>query len=153
MNSQQTEELEQRRMGSPEEFELTVNTIKELHKNIEKSNTLSVSAMEEHNKYWNIMKYVFELVAKRGYSENNYNFEFLLTIQKHMIEFANKNNITYTLSGGRRRNNSKHADMKMKDVKILCKNNNIKLSTTVNNKRVVYTKKELITKLKRKKAL
>jgi hypothetical protein len=43
--------------------------------------------------------------------------------------------------------------MKMKDVKILCKNNNIKLSTTVNNKRVVYTKKELITKLKRKKAL
>jgi hypothetical protein len=105
MNSQQTEELEQRRMGSPEEFELTVNTIKELHKNIEKSNTLSVSAMEEHNKYWNIMKYVFELVAKRGYSENNYNFEFLLTIQKHMIEFANKNNITYTLSGGRRRNN------------------------------------------------
>jgi hypothetical protein len=70
-----------------------------------------------------------------------------------MIEFANKNNITYTLSGGRRRNNSKHADMKMKDVKILCKNNNIKLSTTVNNKRVVYTKKELITKLKRKKAL
>jgi len=136
-------------MGSPEEFELTVNTINELHNKIENS-TLSVSAMEEHNKYWNTMKNVIELFAKSGYSENNYNLEFLLIIQEHMIKFANENNITH---GGRRRNNSKHADMKMKDVKILCKKNQIKLSATVNGKRVVYTKKELITKLKRKKAL
>jgi hypothetical protein len=60
----------------------------------------------------------------------------------------------YPLSGGgRRRNKSKNIEMKMVDVKRLCKNNQIKLSKTVNGKRVVYTKKELITKLKRKKLL
>jgi hypothetical protein len=146
MNSQQ---MEQQRMGSKEQFDLTVNTIKELHEKIQTS-TLSVSAKEEHDKYWNTMKNVIELFAESGYSPNNYNLEFLLIIQEHMMKFANENNITH---GGRRRNNLKHADMKMKDVKILCKNNKIKLSTNVNDKRVVYTKKELITKLKRKKAL
>jgi len=51
------------------------------------------------------------------------------------------------------RNKSKHTDMSMKDIKELCKANQIKLSKTVNDARVVYTKKELITKLKRKKLL
>ena len=51
------------------------------------------------------------------------------------------------------RNKSKHPDMNMKDIKELCKANQIKLSKTVNDSRVVYTKKELITKLKRKKLL
>lgn len=55
--------------------------------------------------------------------------------------------------GGGRRNKSKNIEMKMVDVKRLCKNNQIKLSKTVNGKRVVYTKKELITKLKRRKLL
>jgi hypothetical protein len=55
--------------------------------------------------------------------------------------------------GGRRRNKSNNIEMKMVDVKRLCKNNQIKLSKTVNGKRIVYTKKELITKLKRKKLL
>ena len=50
-------------------------------------------------------------------------------------------------------NKSKHPDMSMKDIKDLCKANQIKLSKTLNNSRVVYTKKELITKLKRKKLL
>ena len=50
-------------------------------------------------------------------------------------------------------NKSKHIDMSMKDIKELCKANQIKLSKTVNDARVVYTKKELITKLKRKKLL
>jgi hypothetical protein len=50
-------------------------------------------------------------------------------------------------------NKSKHTDMSMKDIKELCKANQIKLSKTVNDARVVYTKKELITKLKRKKLL
>jgi hypothetical protein len=150
MNSQQTEE----RMGSEAQFNITVENIYKIHEQIQNS-TSDSSVKEEHNRYWNIMNKVIELVAISGYSPDpdNHNLEILLNIQKHMIEFANKNNITYTLSGGRRRNNSKHADMKMKDVKILCKKNQIKLSTTVNNKRVVYTKKELITKLKRKKAL
>ena len=43
--------------------------------------------------------------------------------------------------------------MNVKDVKELCKANQIKLSRVVNDKRVAYTKKELITKLKRKKLL
>ena len=54
---------------------------------------------------------------------------------------------------GGRRNKLNHADMNMKEIKELCKANEIKLSKTENNKRVVYTKKELITKLKRKKLL
>ncbi len=47
----------------------------------------------------------------------------------------------------------KHEDMTMKDIKELCKANLIKLSKVVDNKRVVFNKKELITKLKRKKLL
>ena len=54
---------------------------------------------------------------------------------------------------GGRRNSSKHTDISMKYIKSLCKANQIKLSTTINDKRVTYTKKELITKLKRKKLL
>jgi len=54
---------------------------------------------------------------------------------------------------GGRRNNSKYTDISMKYIKSLCKTNQIKLSTTINNKRVTYTKNELITKLKRKKLL
>ena len=50
-------------------------------------------------------------------------------------------------------NKSKHNDMSIKDIKELCKANQIKLSKKVNDKTVVYTKKELITKLKRKKLL
>ena len=56
-------------------------------------------------------------------------------------------------SVGGRRNSSNHTDMIMEDIKSLCKANQIKLSTTINNKRVVYTKKELITKLKRKRII
>jgi hypothetical protein len=51
--------------------------------------------------------------------------------------------------GGYRRNKA----MTMKDIKELCKANQIKLSKVVDGKRVVYKKKELITKLKRKKLL
>ena len=60
------------------------------------------------------------------------------------------------LNGGRRRNTSKRnmdMDMNMKDIKNLCKKNQIKLSKVVNDKRIVYKKKELITKLKRKKLI
>ena len=57
------------------------------------------------------------------------------------------------LTGGRRRNKSKQTDMNMKDIKNLCKKNQIKLSKVVNDKRIVYKKKELITKLKRKKLI
>jgi|UniRef100_A0A6C0CCZ7 hypothetical protein len=47
----------------------------------------------------------------------------------------------------------KHEDMTMKEIKELCKVNQIKLSKVVEGERVVYKKKELITKLKRKKLL
>ena len=59
------------------------------------------------------------------------------------------------LNGGglRKKSKSKHLDMSMKDIKGLCKANQIKLSRVVNDKSIVYTKKELITKLKRKKLL
>jgi hypothetical protein len=64
-------------------------------------------------------------------------------------------------NGGSRRNKPKpkpkakpkHEDMTMKDIKEMCKANQIKLSKVVDNKRVVFKKKELITKLKRKKLL
>jgi hypothetical protein len=64
-------------------------------------------------------------------------------------------------NGGSRRNKPKpkpkakpkHEDMTMKDNKEMCKANQIKLSKVVEGKRVVYKKKELITKLKRKKLL
>ena len=63
--------------------------------------------------------------------------------------------------GGSRRNKPtpkskakpQHEDMTMKDIKEMCKANLIKLSKVVEGKRVVYKKKELITKLKRKKLL
>lgn len=73
------------------------------------------------------------------------------------------------VSGGNRRNKAKpkskskpkpkpvpkakHDDMNMKDIKDLCKTNQIKLSKVVNEKRVRFTKKELLTKLKRKKLI
>jgi len=50
-------------------------------------------------------------------------------------------------SGGR------HREMNLKDIKELCKANQIKLSRVVDGKRVAYKKKELMTKLKRKKLL
>ena len=49
--------------------------------------------------------------------------------------------------GGRRR------EMNLKDIKEICKANQIKLSRVVDGKRVAYKKKELMTKLKRKKLL
>ena len=56
------------------------------------------------------------------------------------------------MSGGRR-NKPTYDTMTMKDIKELCKANQIKLSRVVKDKRVVYKKKELITKLKRKKVM
>jgi hypothetical protein len=47
----------------------------------------------------------------------------------------------------------RHREMNVKDIKELCKANQIKLSRVVDGKRVAYKKKELMTKLKRKKLL
>ncbi len=47
----------------------------------------------------------------------------------------------------------RHREMNMKDIKEVCKANQIKLSRVVDGKRVAYKKKELMTKLKRKKLM
>ena len=92
--------------------------------------------------------------------KNNYYIEF-----KNKKGYKDDEKITY--AGGNRRNKAKpkakptpkptpkakHDDMNMKDIKDLCKANQIKLSKVVNEKRVRFTKKELLTKLKRKKLI
>jgi hypothetical protein len=85
------------------------------------------------------------------FDSNYYNALFDINYKNSMQEHFYFNH----LEGGGRRNKSKskHTDMSMKDIKGLCKANQIKLSKTVNDARVVYTKNELITKLKRKKLL
>ena len=91
---------------------------------------------------------------------------------KYYTEFKNRKGYTEEkigFAGGNRRNKAKpkskpkpkpkpapkakHDDMNMKDIKDLCKANQIKLSKVVNEKRVRFTKKELLTKLKRKKII
>jgi threonine aldolase len=47
----------------------------------------------------------------------------------------------------------RHREMNLKDIKEICKANQIKLSRVVDGKRVAYKKKELMTKLKRKKLI
>jgi hypothetical protein len=58
------------------------------------------------------------------------------------------NDLNISAEGGGR-----HREMNLKDIKELCKANQIKLSRVVDGKRVAYKKKELMTKLKRKKLL
>jgi hypothetical protein len=80
---------------------------------------------------------------------------------QYLIDEILKDNINEKLkkSGGRRKPTTKkpkksnHADMNMKDIRRLCKANQIKLSTTKDGVRIIYKKKELITKLKRRKIL
>lgn len=77
------------------------------------------------------------------------NMETTDDIMKFFVNIKNG----YYNKGGRRRNHPKHTDMTMKDIKELCKANQIKLSKVVDDKRVCYKKKELLTKLKRKKVI
>jgi len=60
------------------------------------------------------------------------------------------NNIADIMS---KQGGGRHHEMNLKDIKELCKDNQIKLSRVVDGKRVAYKKKELMTKLKRKKLL
>jgi hypothetical protein len=86
---------------------------------------------------------------------NNLNREHYTKIRNFYISqiLPQINIANQEIQYGGRRNKLNHADMNMKDIKEMCKANQIKLSRIVNDKRVVYTKKELITKLKRKKLL
>jgi hypothetical protein len=70
--------------------------------------------------------------------DNNISYNDLLLMKKKELGHS---------GGGR------HREMNVKDIKELCKANQIKLSRVVDGKRVAYKKKELMTKLKRKKLL
>jgi hypothetical protein len=99
-----------------------------------------------------------------GDAERNISIDLLRQNQYYTgLEKNYKQNTAF--KGGNRRNKPKSKakpkpkpkakpdDMNMKDVKDLCKANQIKLSKVVNEKRVRFTKKELLTKLKRKKLI
>jgi len=99
-----------------------------------------------------------------GDAEQNISIDLLRQNQYYTgLEKNYKQNTAF--KGGNRRNKPKSKakpkptpkakpdDMNMKDVKDLCKANQIKLSKVVNEKRVRFTKKELLTKLKRKKLI
>jgi len=75
------------------------------------------------------------------------NETLLKNIEDILSDIEKSNGIS---GGGRYHNNT---TMTMKDIRELCKDNQIKLSRVVNDKRVVYKKKELLTKLKRKKVV
>jgi hypothetical protein len=97
--------------------------------------------------YDNTLKYI-----KKNYQKTYENLYKPNYYQKlYDSEFTPKSKSS-TLKGGYR-NKSNYLDMKLNYVKDLCKANQIKLSTTKNDMRVIYTKKELITKLKRKKII
>jgi hypothetical protein len=71
------------------------------------------------------------------------------TDEEKLNNLRNTNNELKLIGGGRRRRDT----MTMKDIRELCKDNQIKLSRVVKDIRVVYKKKELLTKLKRKKVI
>ncbi len=109
-------------------------------------------------------KKIKELITKEEY--NGLYGDFSTLIEKQRSEIVNEENETLLkkiedrlsdieksnrISGGGRYHNN--TTMTMKDIRELCKDNQIKLSRVVNDIRVVYKKKELLTKLKRKKVI
>jgi hypothetical protein len=102
--------------------------------------------------------YFIEFSILMDYKELTFLESFFdATIPGYILKFKESG----LISGGRKKPtnstktkpNGKHDDMKMKDIKELCKANKIKLSRIVEGKYVVFKKKELITKLKRNKLL
>jgi hypothetical protein len=105
-------------------------------------------------------KVIKELIAPDVYNELFKDFSTLIENQRSEIvnetllkkiedrlsDIENSNGIS---GGGRHHNNT----MTMKDIRELCKDNQIKLSRVVNDIRIVYKKKELLKKLKRKKVI
>jgi len=108
-------------------------------------------------------KKIKELITKEEY--NGLYGDFSTLIENQRSEIVNEENETLLkkiedklseieqskgISGGGQYHNN---TMTMKDIRELCKDNQIKLSRVVNDIRVVYKKRELLTKLKRKKVI
>jgi len=104
------------------------------------------------------LDYGKDIYHKVGYMVKKHTDEGDILVKEHVSDL-NDEYLRGMGYGGSRRNKAKpkakpkHDDMTMKDIKEMCKANQIKLSKVVDNKRVVFKKKELITKLKRKKLL
>lgn len=90
-----------------------------------------------------------------GYMIKKYNNGEYILVKEHKSDLDDEYLRGFNYGGGSRRNKAspKHDEMTMKDIKEMCKANEIKLSKVVEGKRVAFKKKELITKLKRKKLL
>ena len=114
--------------------------------NLQRSIEIDLKAYEGTHGWGNINNKYQKIKAEKNLEEM-INFE-----KKDLRDWIHYVALNYNM-GGSRRNKLNHADMNMKEINELCKANQIKLSRVVNNKRVVYTKKELITKLKRKKII
>lgn len=106
-------------------------------------------------------KKIKELITTDVYNELFKNFSTLIENQRSEIvnepllkkiedKLSDIERLNRISGGGRYHNNT---TMTMKDIREVCKDNQIKLSRVVNDKRVVYKKKELLTKLKRKKVI
>ena len=88
---------------------------------------------------------------RRNYTDIDTNNDNLYLIDQNISTIPlNTKNYNKNMNGGHY-NYSNNTNMK--NIKKLCKANQIKLSRVVNGMRVVYTKKELITKLKKKKII
>jgi len=88
---------------------------------------------------------------RRNYTDINTNKNNLYLIDQKISKIPlDTINYNKNMNGGHY-NYSNNTNMK--NIKELCKANQIKLSRVVNGMRVVYTKKELITKLKKKKII
>ena len=132
----------------------------------------SIKSSIETNKYVLSCKYfVNELFKSSNNIKTTNNNLYIISSSKYEKEIMNYQEIStdnlnttkdnlkiygFNVNGGRKKPTKpkpkgKHDDMTMKDIKELCKANQIKLSRVVEGKRVAYKKKELITKLKRKK--
>ena len=91
-----------------------------------------------------------EINALKEKDEKSFRTDYSLLRKK-----VDESNVAYntTLQEIAKSSGGRYREMNMKDIKELCKANQIKLSRVVDGKRVAYKKKELMTKLKRKKLL
>jgi hypothetical protein len=102
-----------------------------------------------------IQEIIKEIIQKQEDAEKKQskytNTNNLFLINKNISKKTDINKNNYNMNGRGHYNYSNNINMK--NIKELCKANQIKLSRVVNNKRVAYAKKELLTKLKKKKII